>query len=256
MLEFDSVYVECYDLDALIAGWVIKPTIEDISLYRFSVWRSNTPDTGFTKVVDGLQNLFAYKDADIDLKSKWRKFYYKVQVYLASDLTKLVWSKVTSSNLKPDVYALEIIRRNNLLLKNFVGQSTYAFVRRTWGQRCTACWDAIKQRKTQSNCAVCFNTGWVGGFFDPINLNVNFNPPPEMIRHAQFEIQPEQTVAWCSNFPPLSPKDILVESGRNRWRIVQISKTEKRRTLVHQVLQLTKINPQDIEYTLKIPGSE
>jgi len=256
MLEFDTVYVECFDLDSLVVGWSIKPTTEDISLYRFSVWRSNTPEVDFTKVMDGLQNRFAYKDPDVDLKSKWRKFFYKIQAYLASDPTRLVWSKSANSDAKPDPISLEIIRRNNLLLKNVVGNKGYAFVRRTWGQKCEACWDAIKQRKLQSNCAVCYNTGWVNGFFDPISLNINFNPPPELVRHAQFEMQPEQTVAWCSNFPPLSPKDIVVESGRNRWRIVQISKTEKRRTLVHQVLQLTKINPQDIEYTLKTPGGE
>lgn len=256
MLDFDKSWVDVYNLDYLVVNWAIKPTTEDISLYRFAIWRSDSPSGNFTKIVDGLTNVFSYKDTSVNLYSKWRKFFYKVHCYLTSDPTKNVFSSVEYNATKPDPVAVEIVRRNNLLLKNFVGVPAHVYIRRTWGQRCTNCWDAIKQRKTQSNCALCFNTGFVGGFFDPVSVQMNFNPSPEMIRHAQFEQQLDTTTAWMSNYPPVSPKDVIIENGKKRWRIVQVNQTQKKRLLVHQIFSLAQVNLNDIEYTLAVPGAE
>ena len=256
MLEFDKIWVDVYNLDYLVVNWAVKPSAEDISLYRFSVWRSDSPDADFAMVCDGLQNTFSYKDTSVDLYSKWRKFFYKIQLYLATDPATIVTSLVESNSTKPDPIALEIVRRNNLVLKNFVGVPSYVFIRRTWGQRCSNCWDPIKQRKTQSNCSICYNTGFVGGFFDPVSVNINYNPSPEMVRHANFEQQIDNTTAWMSNYPPISPKDIIVENGRKRWRVVQVNHTEKKRLVLHQIFSLTQVNLNDIEYKLLIPGAE
>jgi hypothetical protein len=256
MLIFDRIWIDCYNLDYIVVNWAIKPTNEDISLYSFGVWRSDSPDGNFSEVYSGLTNVFSYKDTSVNLYSKWRKFFYKVRCSLSSDPTQYVDSLVESNATKPDPIAVEIIRRNDLVLKNFVGVPAIIYIRRTWGQHCPNCWDSIKQRKTQSNCAVCYNTGYVGGFFDPISVNINFNPSPELIRHAQFELQVDTTTAWMSNFPPVSPKDIIIENGKKRWRVVQTNQTQKKRLLVHQVFSLTQVNLNDIEYKLPIPGAE
>jgi len=256
MLAFDRIWIDCYNLDYVVVNWAIKPTNEDISLYHFSILRSDSPDSNFAEVYNGLVNVFSYKDTSANLYSKWRKFFYKVRCILISDPTKFVDSLVESNATKPDPIAVEIIRRNNLLLKNFVGVPSVVYIRRSWGQHCPNCWDEIKQRKTQSNCAVCYNTGYVGGFFDPVEVNVNYNPSPEMIRQAHFEQQIDTTTAWMSNYPPISPKDVIIENGRKRWRVVQVSKTEKKRLLVHQIFSLAQINLNDIEYKLVMPEAE
>ena len=260
MLEFNDLEVSVYNLDYLVVSWSIKPTTETISDYRFSVWRSNNPDGDFRQIVDDLDSVFVYKDADVKLKSKWRKYYYKVKItavppaVLDPHFSDEIGPE--SNDKEPDAIAVEIVRRNELLLKNFVGVPTNVFIRRTWGQRCPECWDVIKNRKLKSQCSVCYNTGFVGGFHTPVETQVNFNPSPEMIRSASFEMQPDQTAGWCSNYPPLSPRDIIVEDGRKRWRVVNVSKTEKLRTMVHQVLQLVRINQNDIEYKMYMPGTE
>jgi hypothetical protein len=256
MLEFDKIWVDVYNLDYLVVNWSIKPTIEDINLYRFSVLRSNSPSDSFEAVADGLVNTFSFKDAGVNLYSKWRKFFYKVKCYLASDPSQVITSTVEFNATKPDPIALEIVRRNNLLLKNFVGVPGHIYIRRTWGQKCTNCWDPIKQRKLQSNCSLCLNTGYVGGFFNPISINVNFNPSPELVRHAHFEQQIDTTTAWMSNYPPVSPKDVIIENGKKRWRVVQVNQTQKKRLLVHQIFSLTQVNLNDIEYSLVVPGVE
>ena len=101
-----------------------------------------------------------------------------------------------------------------------------------------------------------YNTGFVGGFFDPIEIKINFSPSPEMVSQANFEQQPDATTAWMSNEPRVSPKDIIIENGNKRWRIGAVSMTQKKRVLVHQLMQLKGINQNDIEYVLPMVGME
>lgn len=256
MLEFDSLTVDCWNLDYLVVSWSIKPTVEDVSLYTFTVWRSNSPEGPFAKIVDGLVDTFVYKDPSVNLKSKWRKYYYKVQVDPHNDPLRSPWVGPESQQDKPDVIATEIIRRNDLLLRNFTGKDASLYIKRTWGQRCSECWDQIKQRKLKSDCLVCYNTSFVGGFFTPIPIKINFSPSAEMVRQANFESQPDSTNSWMSNYPLVSSKDIIVEDGNIRWRVGPVSFTQKLRVRVHQVMQLVRVNQNDIEYSLVIPGTE
>lgn len=256
MLEFASLTVDCWNLDYLVISWSIKPTVEDINNYTFSVWRSNSPDGNFTKIADDLVNAFVYKDPSVNLKHRWRKYYYKVHVDPENDPHYSPWIGPATKEDKPDVVATEIVRRNDLLLNNFVGRDAQLYIKRTWGQRCSVCWDTVKQRKLKSSCEVCYNTGFVQGFFNPIPIKINFSPSPEMVRQANFEQQPDATNAWMSNFPHVSPKDIIVENGFIRWRVAQVSFTQKRRVKVHQVMQLVRVNQNDVEYKMILPGTE
>jgi len=256
VLELNSLKVDCWNLDYLSVSWSIKPTVEDVGMYTFSVYRSNSPEGPFSLIQGGLVNTFVFKDPSVNLKSRWRKYYYKVLVDPHNDPHYSPWIGPETKQDKPDVIAREIIRRNNILLKNFVGIDAQLYIRKTWGQRCCICWDPIKQRKVKSSCEVCYNTSFVGGFFDPIPFKINFSPSPEMIRHANFEKQPDATNAWTTNYPQISPKDIIIEDGCKRWRVIQPSFTQKKRVKVHQVLQLTGVNHNDIEYKLPLIGAE
>jgi len=256
VLELNNLTVECWDLNYLVISWSIKPTVEDVGLYTFSVLRSNSPEGPFKLVQGGLVNTFVYKDPSVNLKHRWRKYFYKVVVDPHNDPHYSPEIGPETQQGKPDVIATEIIRRNNLLLKNFVGIPAQLYIRKTWGQRCCICWDPIKQRKIQSDCQVCYNTGFVDGFLGPIDMMINFSPSPEPVRQANFEQHPDATNAWTANYPEISAKDIIIEDGCTRWRVVTPSFTQKRRVKVHQVLQLTGVNRNDIEYKLPLGGRE
>lgn len=256
MLELNSLTVDCWNLDYLVVSWSIKPTVENVGDYTFSVYRSNSPDGPFKQIAGPLVNVFVYKDPSVNLKSRWRKYYYKVKVDPENDPLYSPWIGPGFKRDQPDVIAREIVRRNELLLRQFVGIDAQVYIRKTWGQRCCECWDPIKQRKLQSNCLVCYNTGFVDGFFAPIPIKINFSPSPEMIRQANFEQQPDATDAWMSNFPQISPGDVIIEDGCVRWRVAQASFTQKKRVKVHQVLQLVGINRNDIEFKLPLIGAE
>ncbi|MEN6550136.1 MAG: hypothetical protein ABFE07_29175 [Armatimonadia bacterium] len=259
MLEFATIDVQCYNLDYLVVNWSILPTAEDITLYTFSVWRSESPEGPFAEIRSGLVNVFSHKDPDLALFSKWRKFYYRVRCSLTADAAQYVDSAVESNGTRPDAVDLEIVRRNDeiLLTPRYAGVRAYVFLRKTWGQRCTNCWDAVKQRKTESNCPVCFNTGFLGGFYPAVPIYMNFSPSQEMVRHGGFtEQQVDDTYGWLSNYPLVNNKDVIVQDGRLRWRIKGVASTKKLGLVIHQTVQLTRINLNDIEYKLPIPGAE
>jgi len=250
MLEIYDADVQFHSVKYLTVRWKIKPTTEDISLYTFRVLRSRSAEGEYNKIID-LKEQFVYHDADLEMSSKYRQFFYKIMVYEDLDPTNFMMSDVAYLPQKPEKIAAEIIRRNDLLLRTRIGVPCLIYNIKTWGQYCTNCFDHVKKRKRISNCPICYNTGFVNGYLGPIGAFVNFNPSQKMIRQAGFEMQPDNIAAWMGNYPPMNPKDIILESGVRRWRVVQQSETEMKRVPIHQMLQLIKINHSDIEYELK-----
>lgn len=50
----------------------------------------------------------------------------------------------------------------------------------------------------------------------------------------------------------MSPRDILVESDNERWKVISLSQTERLRHAVHQELRLHHIPKGDVEYNLPV----
>ena len=69
--------------------------------------------------------------------------------------------------------------------------------------------------------------------------------------------EPLRTRAWTSNYPLLSPQDIIVEIGSNRrWEIETIQTTELNRMIIRQLVGLFGLEPGSPEYHLTIPEEE
>jgi hypothetical protein len=70
--------------------------------------------------------------------------------------------------------------------------------------------------------------------------------------NVQGERQEQNTSARLISFPPVKPKDVLVEGENKRWRVVTVAKTERLRSIVHQEPTLHEIPRGDVEYKLPI----
>ncbi len=253
LLNVDRVRVRAFSLDRLVVDWRIKPTNLNVSNYTFSVLRSQTPEGPFVVIRDDIKSIFSFHDPKASQKARWRQWYYKIRV-TEDDTSNFCDSEISSNDEKPDRIALAIIKKNDMILREKVGLEVFVLVERTFGQRCGVCYDTIKNRRKTDQCTTCFNTGFRGGFFDPIKIRANFSPSAKVMQFSNFgEIQPNQTSAWISNFPEVKPRDIIVEShdGR-RWRIQRVTPTRKLRSVVHQNLLLTEINRSDIEWKIQI----
>ena len=255
LLQIDKLNVRSFSLNFLTVDWRIKPTNRPISDFTFTVLRSQSQEeTDFRVIQEGITG-FTFHDPSSSQKARWRQWYYKVRAVEVSSKT-FTESPVASNQEKPDRIGLSIIRRNELVLRRFVGVKCFILQERTFGQRCNNCWDNIKQRRKLSNCIICFDTGFLGGFFEPIPALVNLSPSAKQVQKMNFgELTPDQTPAWMGNFPELKPRDILIEEhDGKRWRVVNMVPTRKRRSIIHQNLLLTQINLADVEWKINVDG--
>ena len=87
----------------------------------------------------------------------------------------------------------------------------------------------------------------------PVKCFVQIDPFPKNVQLTTLgETQTQLTTGRMTHFPPVKPRDILVESGNIRWRIERVNTVQRLRAVVHQELVLHRIPQGDIEYNLPI----
>ncbi len=124
---------------------------------------------------------------------------------------------------------------------------------RTFGQRCPDSWDPYKQKLTRSGCQTCFDTGFVRGYLHPIEIWGQIDPSPKSEQNTNVGSQQQvDTTARFGSFPPMKPRDVIIEAENLRWRIVKVTQTEKARARIHQELQIHRIPEKDIEFVIPL----
>jgi hypothetical protein len=98
----------------------------------------------------------------------------------------------------------------------------------------------------------CFDTTFVGGYASPMLIYLQMDPSPKAPQPTDTgEMHFQETTARTTWFPPLKPKDLIVEGENIRWRVEQVTPTEKLRALVRQELRVRQYARDDIKY--KVP---
>jgi len=268
MLTLDTLDVTTFDVENPTLTWTFEATTEALSGYSIDVYRSEAPDNAdaldsYDLVEAGISpSTYSYTDISVSgLYHHNRTWYYKLLIsgigtssydivptipaYVSDDSTNRPW--------------IEILRRKQLVMNRtdnrYSGIDLYLLKRRTWGTRCTDCWDEITQRITEANCSVCLGTGWVDGYFDPISVRGMLNPAPKFNEINMFgEWMPSDTLLTMLNFPPLKSKDMVVDSTNGeRWIVVgQPRQTKKKNVVIEQRAQLALLQADDPLYDITI----
>lgn len=250
-LVVESISVRSLDIDFFEVSWKLKPTSEDLLDYTFQVLRSEAGGGPFAPVSPELEDQYIFVDKTIRVGNDFREWFYKILVKCKADGTTKEFGPADPGP-DADLIALELRKHMNLLFREFNGRRCWVLPVRTFGQRCS-CWDVILSKRTQSNCATCFDTGFVRGYHTPIESWISIDPDQKS--KQDFNVGPTQqsnTTARLGYFPPLKPQDVVVEAENIRWRVVQVSGTEQLRAPVHQEIQMHKIPSSDIEYRIPI----
>jgi hypothetical protein len=155
-----------------------------------------------------------------------------------------------------DLVGLYICDEVNFLLKDVTGVPSLVFQRRRGGVPCPSCYDPIQKKRITSSCRSCYGTNWVGGYYNPIDTYVDYNPNPKNASVESYgEFNMNETSALMANFPNVQPGDLISELREGRlWRVAQVQPTEKRRCQMLQMVRLTEVKSGDIEY--RIPTDE
>lgn len=211
----------------------------------------------FQPVSGRLANVDMFVDRRTKRKNLFRHLIYRVRAGRADPVTG-AFVPVTGSfpvdvNVEPDLLALEIVRQFRVLHRRVTGQLCGIFSIKDFGPRCGSCWNAVQKRNTNSNCKRCFGTGFHGGYFAQVNAFVDFNPTQESVQITQFgEWQRNDTLVWITNFPPVKPKDLIVDPLNRRWRVINRRPIDRLGFVVQQFLQLREIQRVDVEHCIPV----
>ena len=259
MIQVTSIKVRSYTLDFLDLFWELNEQSEErIDEYDFFVLRSiDGPAGPFRQIAGPFYNTFQLRDGDVQRLHKWRNYFYKIRwVHRASGREQEAGP--VRLEAPADRIAMEIRRREHLLFREFNGRKVFHFPRLTFGQRCQHCWDQGSRgnfiaRRTQQNCATCYDVGFVGGYTSPMSIWVQFDPSPIATQRTDLkEHQFIQTTARTTFFPPIKPKDMIIEAEDRRWRVERVSFTEKHRAIIRQELVLSEIARDDVRYSVTV----
>jgi len=258
MISFDEVIISPLDIhdnlhvSSFAIDWTLEPTHEDVSKYTFSISRAESPEGPFDQIADGIVDTYRYIDSGVNRYAKYRKFWYVVTATLEGES---VTSEAATLQYPPDYFALEIIRRERLLLRRFIGIRCAITARRTLGAHCPDCWDEVKHRSRDPECETCLGSGYKGGWFPPIYIWVAMGLP-DQIRVPQVwgELEQPQLMGWFTNYPIAKVGDVIVTRKNTRFVIENIHVSTRRGHPLRQIVQLAEVDKKDIRY--KIPVGE
>lgn len=268
MLVVDKISIRPLSVTSAEVTWTIQPNPDPISQYVFHVLRSGSPEGPYADVSGPLVDEFSFIDR-VNLKSKLADISWRIQVdHIPSGVSVTFPQGVADEAFKyhpnldraavtedygADYISLEIVRRNNLLLRRFTGRLCAFMPIKIQGVRCPTCWDNLKRRPTRSSCTDCFGTTFQGGYHGQINVFIDVNPSPNLVQLANFgKMEINQTVMFMSNFPLAKPNDLIVERTNRRWRVVKVNPVTHKRYTVQQYLTAQEIERSDAELLVPV----
>lgn len=252
MLRVTKFYARSFDLDHMDVFWEVAPYFtNNPRQYEFKILRSESSAGPWDEISPPFFDQYWFRDVTPPRMHKWRTIFYLLRVRdVLTDETADFGP--TSQEGEPDLIALEIYRQEDVLFREFIGRLTFLFPVRTFGPYCV-CYDRTTHRRTKSNCLNCYDTGFLGGFLSPVGCFIQFDTSGQQAVPTPYrEKQENKTTARLISFPPVKPKDILVEAENTRWRVESVTSTQRLRSSVHQELVLKQVDLGDVEYKLPI----
>lgn len=246
-----AVKVYPYWFKQITLEWVI-PT--DWGGCRFNVYKAQTEDGTYTKLNQALIDVGTnfFKDKTTEDYSKINKGWYIIEAVLSSgkriQSDPITWGNERTSWV--EIRAQEIQRREWLLLNKFVGMEVYVFRRRTYGQRCTNCWNYDLQKVTKDKCTVCMGTSFEGGYFPAIKTLIQFEPNPNEVQLTYFgKWEINEMYAWTIAFPHVKQRDLIYRATDGAlFEISDRKNTELQGSTVRQLLKVTQLDKDSPEY--------
>ena len=237
--------------------------------YTFTVERSGSSNGPWEALATGAQNTYNYIDdltqADGDspdtphLFSLQRQIYYRVTAIPPSGCANQAVSIV--HGIEPEIPPVQRGLRRKLryeeyrLWKAYSGVQVALLKRRSWGDRCTTCYDALTRTVLHEHCSVCYGTSFVGGYWDPVITFARIHPPHNITAQTTQRDTNEssQHLLTLLDVPSLEDGDLIVEIETNQRHIVRRqTQTELKRRSVHQQVTTSLLQRGAVEYEIPV----
>jgi hypothetical protein len=181
----------------------------------------------------------------------WRTLYYVIEAKHGDGRTER--SDPVSLQARPPLDALEMIRLNSLLFREYTGRPCIIYGKRTFGPYCTVCMDPVTHVQLTTRCRSCYGVGYARGYHNPMYAYMNIGADTKMVTPTEQMVSTQQTQQGrMSVYPLVKPGDLVVEEEGVRWRVQNVSLTERLRAPVQQILTLFRIPEGDIEHSIPV----
>src|SRR5574343_451235 len=141
MIQVSSFVARSFDLDHVDLWWAIADHAENILGYDFRVLRSESPSGPWEDLTGAFQDQYRFRDTSPALLHKWRTLYYLLRV-TNRDTAETKEFGPTAQLPEPDLVALEVLRQEDVLFREFIGRRCWLFPVRTFGAKCV-CYDRL-----------------------------------------------------------------------------------------------------------------
>jgi hypothetical protein len=164
-----------------------------------------------------------------------------------------VFSKHPRIDKRLRLISRAVIRRDAMALRYFNGIEIAVLKRRHFGMRC-GCIEPFTKEVLVSNCADCYGTGWLGGFYPSIvTLGRLMDTEPHINTEAEGRTNIVRGRLTLINFPRIEKDDVLVELDSNRrWVVNGTDDVHFRRRKVTQGVTCTELARSSVFYCVPV----
>jgi hypothetical protein len=255
-LRVRGLRVRSLDILRKEVSWEVEPGADDAVDYTFCVERSASPGGPFDAVSPPFEDRYLFVDTRIPQGDQYALLYYRIATRHKATNT-VSHSAVAAQEPDPDLVATYIRKHELVLFTQAIGRQVWLFKRRNFGARCRSCFDPVLNSKVRERCLDCFDTGFLRGYHNPMEVWVQIDPAPKSQQNGSLlTTQATATTARTSYFPEIIPGDLLVEAENKRWLVNGVSTSERLRAVIKQELSISLVAPTDIEYKLPINLTE
>jgi len=238
----------------------VQWNIEDksSSLGTIEVLRSQS-ESGPYNVVASLDSTeYSYTDQEPNLLGLTRSYWYIIKANSIFSDTEFVLSKPKTCEYELKGHRAKVARKARrdlkIQLERLNGVPIVILKRRTFGPRCTECYNPITNDVMYSHCNTCYGTTYIGGYYDPVYTFGKLDPVA--VQESIGTSGPNQSAIiglTIVEYPVVELNDIVIESKTNRrFKVMRKIQSESSRVLVHQDLQISELSRSGIEYEIPV----
>ena len=156
-------------------------------------------------------------------------------------------------------YDMEEMRRRTLTIVMNQGEDVWLLPRLTKGTRC-AFWKSEEEQceKPLDPRSICYNTGWVGGYHNPMLIKVVIPPSDRVVtayeegNRLEYPVRP-----WTIHVPRLQERMLLVAKYSGvRYQITNVMETRWRGLVMSQEFEMSELSrggSSSYAYSVPVP---
>ena len=275
-MEFSTFDVVKTKENTFFMEWDMRITDppESIDDYKFQIFWSFDSDSGFLAVADEAGDfieidgaigplLYTHNHIQYDFN---KDSYYKIKAIEKTNLSHEFFSDTTFIGMYNDGIHEVVKHAEQTLYQHYYGEPCIIIKRKSFGARCPTCWSPSRQQCIISHCDACQGTGFVTGYYQPIEMQISFDSDPrkdDLQRDWQNTFDTKR--GRLSNYPLLRPKDLIInKDDYKRYVVTHVETTKlpmqstskvrlsKQNYILSQILTLDEITTDDAEYNIDI----